>query len=81
MKFYQMSSKTNKIIICKPLGYRQANLQWHLQFTRTFIKMKWNIRLECKLKCQIWVQEKNNPTTKKWKTKNQKLLKKNFKKN
>ncbi len=38
------------------------------KFTNAFIKMKCNVRLECnRLKCQSWIQEKNDFATKKWK--------------
>jgi hypothetical protein len=53
MKLCQMSGKKNQTIICKPLGYKQANLQKHLQFTRTFTMGFYKNEVQFKIRMQV----------------------------
>jgi hypothetical protein len=52
-----MTGKKNQIIICKPLGYQQANLQRHLQFTRTFTKCIYKNEAQRKVRMQVKMLE------------------------
>jgi hypothetical protein len=48
-----MSGTKNQKKKCKPLGYQQANLQRHLQLTRSFTKGIYKNEVQCKVKLQV----------------------------